>query len=125
MIRSKQKFYWSDALYLARAKNILILQSSDANGQMYRCAHCSAFSKFLITEAHPSGRWERIKPYEHYQLIKNFGDASVSENGLDVLIVRDGKTLYRCPECASHWWKESNGWNKADDDMLDRTAAQT
>ena len=73
MIRTKDRFYWSDALYLARARNELVLKEVGPQSEIFQCVHCSAFVRFFKNVAGAtSGKWSRIKPYEQFQLQKKF-----------------------------------------------------
>jgi predicted RNA-binding Zn-ribbon protein involved in translation (DUF1610 family) len=118
MIRSKIKFYWSDALYLARTKNLLTLKEDADRIQTFQCPTCSAFVKFDAEVA--GGQWRRIKPYEQSQLRKKFGDAEMQSEALKE-IESHSKTrkLFQCPNCASHWWRDETGWTHADDEMVE------
>jgi hypothetical protein len=117
MMRSKEKFYWSDALYLARTKNSLTLKEQSEGSQLFQCNVCSAFARFDGSE---SGHWKRIKPYEQFQLQRKFGSRDRQINLLtEIEQPSQGRKLYLCPNCASHWWYDDSGWNRADDGMVE------
>jgi hypothetical protein len=119
MIRSKARFYWSDALYLARTKNLLTGIEHTDGVQVFRCSTCSAFVKFEEDSA--GGQWRRIKPYEQFQLRKKFGETEIKFTDFKE-IKGEFKTrkLFQCSNCASHWWHDDSGWTHADDEMVEK-----
>lgn len=120
MIHSKGKFYWSDALYLARTKSLLILMEETDGVQIFQCTVCSTFVKFDSNQS-ASGQWQRIKPYEQFKLRKKLGPHVAEPRSLKE-IENQSKTrkLFQCPNCASHWWHEENGWTNADDAVVEK-----
>ena len=121
MIRTKDRFYWSDALYLARAKNLLLLRANDEKMEIFQCVHCSAFMRFFKNAAGTaSGKWSRIKPYEQFQLQKKFAQPLQTESLTEIPREKGKKKLFQCQTCASHWWQASNGWDHADDEAVDK-----
>ena len=121
MIRTKDRFYWSDALYLARAKNLLFLRETSGNSEVFQCVHCSAFVRFFKNAAGTSsGKWSRIKPYEQFQLQKKFVQLLQAESLKEIPREKGKKKLYQCQTCMSHWWQDSGGWDHADDDAVDK-----
>ncbi|MBL7994111.1 hypothetical protein JNM05_01960 [bacterium] len=121
MIRMKDRFYWSDALYLARAKNELVLKEAGPQSEIFQCVHCSAFVRFFKNVAGAtSGKWSRIKPYEQFQLQKKFSQPVQTESLKEIRSGRGGKKLYRCQTCASHWWNDHGAWDSADDEAVEK-----
>lgn len=121
MIRTKDRFYWSDALYLARAKNLLFLKETSGNSEVFQCVHCSAFVRFFKNAAGTSsGKWSRIKPYEQFQLQKKFVQLLQAESLKEIPREKGKKKLYQCQTCMSHWWQDTGGWDHADDDAVDK-----
>ena len=121
MIRTKDRFYWSDALYLARAKNLLFLRETSGNSEVFQCVHCSAFVRFFKNAAGTSsGKWSRIKPYEQFQLQKKFVQLLQAESFKEIPHEKGKKKLYQCQTCMSHWWQDTGGWDHADDDAVDK-----
>ena len=121
MIRTKDRFYWSDALYLARAKNLLILRETGEDTQVYQCSCCSSFARFRSgSEKDHTGKWSRIKPYEQFQLQKKYDQPIQTDSLKEVPREKGKKKLYQCQICASHWWPHDGGWDHADDDAIDK-----
>lgn len=120
MMRSKAKFYWSDALYDARAKEWLSLMEDSASGQLYRCRACQAFVRFSLEGTTRSGRWERVRPFDHFQLVNRFSPASMAMDHLNIVSgATKDRALFQCAICTSYWWKADDGWTKADDRLID------
>ena len=125
MLRSKEKFYWTDALYLARAKDMLILRETLPDGQIYQCRICSSFVKYVKKDnTGLSGSWQRVKPFEQFQWAKKYSDVVLQIDSLKAVPAPERRKLYQCGPCASHWWNDESGWNKADDEVLDSQEAQ-
>ncbi len=121
MIRTKDRFYWSDALYLARARNLLTFKESDKTSQIYQCAHCFSFVRFNTkTDGTATGHWSRIKPYEQFQLQKKYDQPMRTESLQELRRNSGRKKLFRCGTCASHWWQQDGGWDRADDEAVDK-----
>lgn len=118
MIRTKDGHYWSDALYLARAKNELELKESGERTELFQCAHCSAFVKFNKDKGATSGKWIRIKPYEQFQLQKKYEQSIRIESLKEIRRGSGTKKLYQCPSCASYWWNDQGTWDRADDESV-------
>lgn len=120
MLRSKEKFYWSDALYAARSKDLLLKVEGAGPSMTYRCRACSAFVIYSVSEGNRSGRWLRVKPFEQFKMAGRTGHAVVEPSRLKVVSRPPGhKQLFQCEICASYWWREGDGWNKADDNLID------
>lgn len=120
MIRTKNRFYWSDALYLARAKNGLVLKESGDQSEIFQCIHCSAFVRFFKNAAGAtSGKWSRIKPFEQFQLKKKFFQPVHMESLKEIRRGSGRKKLYQCQTCASHWWNDQGIWDHADDEAVE------
>jgi hypothetical protein len=121
MIRTKDRFYWSDALYLARAKNLLLLRETDEGSEVFQCVHCSAFVRFIKNATGAkSGIWSRIKPFEQFQLQKKFNQPMTAENLKEIPREKGKKKLYQCKTCTSHWWQDRGSWDHADDEAIDK-----
>lgn len=120
MIRTKDRFYWSDALYLARAKNELILKEAGDQSEIFQCVQCSAFVRFFKnTEGARSGKWSRIKPYEQFQLHKKYPQPVQTNTLQEVRHGSGTKKLYQCRSCSSHWWNDHGVWDRADDEAVE------
>ncbi len=111
MLRTKDKYYWSDALYLAKGREEII-EVSPSDG-LYRCGNCSSLFKF-------TDRWLRIKPFEQFQLAKQFGAPGVRLETMESIRENGNRKLFQCRSCKSFWWNESNSWNKADDEVVEK-----
>ena len=120
MIRTKDRFYWKDLLYLTRARDGLRCIQSGSDYDLYQCLSCSAIIRFKMADAkQQNGLWIRIKPYEYFQIIKSYPSVIRDEVRLEKQdrVFSAQHDLYRCRDCASYWWKEKDGWTRADDEI--------
>ena len=118
MMRSKNRFFWSDALYLARTKDLLKKVGEEENVHIYRCVKCSAFVKFAAETN--GGAWVRVKPYEQFRLEKTYESVAMETGVMDeVMSTAKDRKLYRCKVCASHWWNDRDGWSPTDGEEIE------
>jgi DNA-directed RNA polymerase subunit RPC12/RpoP len=124
MIRTKDRFYWRDLLYLSRARDGLRCVQSGSDYDLYQCTACSSIIRFKMADPRQqNGQWFRIKPYEFFQLIKLYPSVMHDETKMKKHNSAPERkpNLYRCLQCASYWWKENDEWTRADDDMIEST----
>jgi len=122
MMRNKDRFYWSDKLYLARVKNELMPAEQKPDSIMYICNGCGALIRFEVSDAdRHTGRWLRLKPYEHYQILKRYHLDELPAMKLEFVEAykHPARELYQCKICASYWWKEQEDWERADDEAVE------
>lgn len=111
MLRTKDRFYWSDALYLAKGRDEVVELAQ--SGGLFRCIACSALFRF-------SERWSRIKPFEYFQLSKHRDSSLMNIEKMELVRVKGAQSLYQCACCKSFWWNEGGAWNKADDEIVEK-----
>lgn len=120
MLRSRERFYWSDALYSAKSRELLLLIDESPDVQIFRCKTCSAIVRFQLSSDRRAGTWQRIKPFEHFQWQKKTQPSSVTDEVLKTVFVSSGsRHLFQCPDCMSFWWREGREWNRADDELVE------
>ena len=122
MIRTKDRFYWKDLLYLSRAQDGLRCVLSGTDYDLYQCAACSSLIRFKMNDpVRQTGQWYRIKPYEFFQLVRQYPAAGPDETQMEAVrkAPDTGAELHRCRRCASYWWKEQDEWTRADDEQID------
>lgn len=122
MIRTKDRFYWKDLLYLSRAQDGLRCVQSGTDYDLYRCEACSSLIRFRMTDPkRQTGQWYRMKPYEYFQLVRQYPATAPDETLMEVIRKSPdtGAELFRCRRCASYWWKEQGDWTRADDELIE------
>jgi hypothetical protein len=122
MMRTKDRFYWSDRLYMARVKDGLIPVEHRPGETIFQCRNCAAMVKFKVSDAgRKTGQWFRLKPYEHYQLMKSLDRSGNEEKVMEIIEAykNPARKLFQCKYCASYWWKENEGWERADDEVIE------